>query len=367
MAKKTFKYKRNKKHRRLLKNKTYKKKFYKICFIFILIVFYIIIITQILHLNPFLDALNIFKTNNKSVGRVFLCTLYNNEAETVYIHVWRLYDYVYKFIIVASNITHSGHPKNISFKSFENDIKPYMDKVDLVYFNNICNNEEYPNIPSAWCIEHSQRDYAKTYIEEKYNPTEKDILIVVDIDEILTREGIEYIKKHPPKTFYCIKGSMYFPYYYNKIEDWNWAFAIRYNKTLGPLTKYRGKSKNNTFTYENNPSKPLITHCSYCFKDIEEYKYKLQSFAHEEYSHPPYTTNDWIFRSHYCRHKLNSYPGGNEEPYEGWKHLIPDDKRLKYLMDPSYMYNLNETTFTEKDLEGMCFRKYNRKPFEEPK
>ena len=41
----------------------------------------------------------------------------------------------------------------------------------------------------------SQRDYAKNYIEENYNPTEKDLLIVVDIDEILTREGIEYIKK----------------------------------------------------------------------------------------------------------------------------------------------------------------------------
>ena len=35
----------------------------------------------------------------------------------------------------------------------------------------------------------SQRDYAQTYIEEKYNPNEKDILIVVDLDEILTRLG----------------------------------------------------------------------------------------------------------------------------------------------------------------------------------
>ena len=85
---------------------------------------------------------------------------------------------------------------------------------------------------------------------------------------------------------------MYFPYYYHNVQGWDWAFAIRYNKSMLPLSRYRGKTKNNTLAYDYNPSKPLITHCSYCFKDIAEYKNKLQSFAHEEYSGPPYTTNN---------------------------------------------------------------------------
>ena len=34
-------------------------------------------------------------------------------------------------------MTHSGLPKNITFKSFEKDIQPYMDKVDIVNFDNI--------------------------------------------------------------------------------------------------------------------------------------------------------------------------------------------------------------------------------------
>ena len=33
-------------------------------------------------------------------------------------------------------------------------------------------------------------------------------------------------------------------------------------------------------------------------------------------------------------------------------------------MDPSFMYPLNEMSYTEKDLENMCFRKFNRTPFE---
>ena len=379
MKKKKYSFKKRRTSRIYKKTKSQKRKIYKIFISFILIIIYFIIITKILKINP-LSVKNIVyndlnlndirhnikhNTNiDNSEGRIFLCTLYNNEAETAYIHIWRLYNYVYRFIIVVSNITHSGHPKTITFKDFSKDIKPFMDKVDIVFFDNTCNKEAYPTSPFEWCNEHGQRDYAKTYIEENYQPTEKDLLIVADLDEILTREGIEYIKKHPPSNFTCLKGSMYFPYYYFKIEDWNWAFVVRYNKKMLPLSKYRGRNSSHALTYDYNPSKPLFTHCTYCFKSIEEYKHKLQSFAHKEYSGPPYTTNNWIFRSHYCRSKLNSYPGGKEEPYEGWKHLIPDDKRLKYLMDPSYMYNLSETSYTEKDLEHMCFKKFNRKPFE---
>ena len=284
-----------------------------------------------------------------------------------YIHFWRLYDYVFRFIIVTSNITYSGIPKNITFKSFQQNIQPFMNKIDIVFFDNICNRKEYPNSTLIWCIESSQRDYAKTFIEEKYNPTDKDLLIVVDIDEILTKEGIEYIIKYPPIDYYFIKGSYYFPYYYHRFEDFNRSLIVRYHKNMKTLTEYRAmKRKNNKIIqFKFNPKKPLITHCSFCFKNIEEYKNKLKSFSHQNLNKPPYNTNNWIFKTHYCRKRLGSKMlFGYEEPYEGWKHLIPDDERLKYLIDPSFMYSINETTFNEKDLETMCKIKYNRTSFE---
>ena len=300
-------------------------------------------------------------------GRIFLCTSYNNEAEIAYIHLWRLYDYVDKFIFMISNKTHSGHPKNFTFKSFEKNIKRYMDKVDIVNFNNICNKKKYSHKTLLWCIEKSQRDYAKTFIEENYKPTENDLLIVVDIDEILTREGIEYIKNNPPKYFYFLKGTLYFPYYYHKIQDWDLGYVVRYHKNMKTLSEYRimKQDNNNLLRFKYNPTKPLITHCSYCFKNIEEYKNKLSSFAHKEYNRPPFTTNNWIFKSHYCREKVHSPPDeGYDEPYEGWKNLIPDDERLKYLIDPSYMYQINKTTYKISDLNTLCKRKFRRTPFE---
>jgi hypothetical protein len=135
-----------------------------------------------------------------------------------YVHIWRLYDYVDKFIIMISNKTFSNTSKNFSFIPFEEEISPFMNKIDIVNFNNICNRKEYPSIKYIWCFENSQRDYAKNFIEEHYNPTKDDLIIVVDIDEIFTREGIKYVKKNPPKYYYFIKGTMYFPYYYHKVQ-----------------------------------------------------------------------------------------------------------------------------------------------------
>jgi len=312
------------------------------------------------------NPIKTFRINNSSFnGRIFVSFLYNNEAEMAYIHIWRLYDYVDKFIILVSNKTFSNNPKNFSFMPFEENIKPYMDKIDIANFDNICNIKEYPSENSIWCFEKSQRDYAKTFIEKHYNPKEDDLIVVVDIDEIFTREGIQYVKENPPKQFYFVKGSMYFPYYYHKVEDCDKSLVVRYSKNMTTLSKYRSKETidNNTLKYKLNPSKPLITHCSYCFKDLEQYKNKIKSFSHQEFNKPPYITNNWIFKSHYCRTKINS-PPGYDEPYEGWRDLIPDDPRLKYIIDPSFMYPLNLTTYNIEDLENMCDRKYRRIPFE---
>ena len=319
----------------------------------------------VFNINIIIDSIHKFlSTKTPFNGRIFLCSSYNNEAEMAYIHIWRLYDYVYKFIFVTSNKTHSGLPKNVTFFPFESNIKPYMNKVDIINFNNICNLKEYPKDNFSWCIEKSQRDYAKTFIEENYNPTKNDLLIIVDIDEILTKEGIEYIKENPPNSFKIIKGTYYFPYYYHRIVNWDRGCVVRYNKKMKTLSKYRAIKGNahNLLKYKYNPSKPLITHCSYCFNSIEKYKNKIMSFAHTEYNKLPYITNNWIFRSHYCRETFRDQ--GYDEPYEGWKHLIPNDKRLKFLIDRNFTYPLNQTTFTEKDLEILCNRTYNRTPFD---
>ena len=136
---------------------------------------------------------------------------------------------------------------------------------------------------------------------------------------------------------------------------------------MATLSKLRSMtpSDKNTLKYKDNPNKPLITHCSYCFKDMEEYRNKIRSYGHhKEYNKPPFITNNWLFKSHYCRERIKFFIYGTDEPYYDWRDLIPDDERLKYLIDPSFEFPLNQTNYTGKDLETLCHKKYNRKPFE---
>ena len=201
----TVKRKKKFKRKKLIK-KFIITKIIKLIIVFLFFTISFIIISKILKIHYIFDKFKKKNNNNNKInkinsseGRIFLCTLYNNEAEAAYIHIWRLYNYVDKFIIVISNLTHSGKPKVFSLEPFEKNIKPFMDKIDFAFFVYSSNNFK------SGIRERMQRDYAKTYIEEKYNPTEKDLLIVVDIDEILTREGIEYIKNNPPNHFKFIK------------------------------------------------------------------------------------------------------------------------------------------------------------------
>ena len=41
-------------------------------------------------------------------------------------------------------------------------------------------------------------------------------------------------------------------------------------------------NNNNIIKFNYNPKEPLITHCSYCFKNVEEFRNKPISFSHQE-------------------------------------------------------------------------------------
>ena len=102
----------------------------------------------------------------------------------------------------------------------------------------------------------------------------------------------------------------------------------------------------------------FVTHCSYCFRNLRQYKKKIMSFAHQEFNVHPFNSNNWIFYSHYCREKINSPEGYDENVTDLYK-LVPKDERLRHLYDPSYTYDIRETSYTEKDLETLCKDKKN--------
>lgn len=307
---------------------------------------------------PIFKIIEIYLTNKLDQFRIFDTWMYNNEAEMAYIRIWRLYYYVDFFLIVVSPVTHSGKPKNITFAPFEKEIDKFKDKIRIIKVpKNTCYREIYKKKTKSWCREKSQRDYAIIAAKEMFNLTTSDIFLVSDADEIFTREAVTYIRQHPPSNLYFVKGSLYFPNYYHYVGKWDVGFVCRYYPSCPHISILREAAHKNKPIYYPNILKSdinFITHCSYCFKDLEQYKNKIKSFAHQEFNKPPYITNDWIFMSHYCRIKIPCDSAGYDIEIKNLSQLIPNDPRLYFLIDRSFEYPLNLTNYTSNDLKSLC-------------
>ena len=59
-----------------------------------------------------------------------------------------------------------------------------MNNVDNVNFDNIRKKNKYPKVNYMQCIENSQRDYVKFFIEKIIIHTENDLIIIVVISLI---------------------------------------------------------------------------------------------------------------------------------------------------------------------------------------
>ena len=309
----------------------------------------------------------------KKRGRVFDNFMYNNEAYAAYVRIWRHAPYVDYFIIVYSNKTFSNRDKELSFEPFTKDLEPYKDKIILVPFDGTCNKQKfYGN--SNWCREKTQRDFGIEYIEKHFNPTRDDVIIVSDVDEILTRPGLRYSIEHPPayldppRDYYVLHGDYYFPVYFHRITEWDAAMIFSYAPGIS-IAKVRVNVQNGKVWKLQTPNHDVfVTHCSYCFPRIEDYKNKLESYSHSEYNRPPYTTNDWIFKSQYCHFTVSGKEEGGDipiPPKEELMDLFPDDDRIKFLYDPSFTFDISKTSYKPEDLPTLCQHKW-RRSFDEP-
>ena len=90
--------------------------YFKIYFILPFLIINITLFNKKLVLYTFNNKTSLINNNNPNKERIFLCTSYNNETEIAHILFWRLYNYVYKFIVVISNMTHSGLQKMLLVK-----------------------------------------------------------------------------------------------------------------------------------------------------------------------------------------------------------------------------------------------------------
>lgn len=247
------------------------------------------------------------------------CFIINDELDMIEFRLEEHYESFDYFIIVESNLTHSGLIKPLHFAENKERFSKFSDKIIYVlaelpqYVDENLTPEEYhkilgnPQSPSLsecythfrmnkqgeyfwgpWIREHLQRDAIKLGTQN-LNLQDTDIIYMSDVDEILDVEIIEIISgkkepinfpiKLPVDQVYCVLQKFYYYDLEHRVYH-NWDFARIFN--YGSFKKINSF---NSIRYTRNypPIGDYGWHFSF-FGGVKQIMNKLKSYSHQEFN-----------------------------------------------------------------------------------
>jgi beta-1,4-mannosyl-glycoprotein beta-1,4-N-acetylglucosaminyltransferase len=223
-----------------------------------------------------------------------------NEKELVQLRIKYLSDLVDYFIIVEANTTHTGKKKSWNFedilknelKDFSHRIKYHQIKIDLEK----AEQERSPNYADAiqgrsWKVESMQRNYIKEACKEF---SSEDIIIVSDLDEIPSKEKINFIKSSDFKVVAPVAlehALFHLNCKYLNLETWLGSIVV----TKALLDKYDPQVFRD---YKGRISRFKEAGWSFSsFGGIDKVKEKFEAFVHQEYNKKEFINPEHIKKS----------------------------------------------------------------------
>lgn len=269
-------------------------------------------------------------------NKVYDCFTFFNENDILDLRINILKDIVDKFIVIEASKTHAGKDKPFNFD--KQRFSKYQDKI--IYFQ----LTDFPEFKTSWTFENYQRNYIQNVLE-KENCNEEDIILISDVDEIISPNAIKkYIKSYKG---ICSLNQKFFYYHINQLNitesDWKFPKILRF-KDISTADKY--KFKYNEYLIEELNSGNTMTKIRFlttknCIKNggwhfsylggVEKIVSKLQNFSHQEFN------NSDIVNAKVITQKIKN----NEDILNrGFKYQIIPITRLdypKYIMDNKYL------------------------------
>lgn len=156
--------------------------------------------------------------------------IFYNEIDLLEARLYELFDVVDYFIIVEGTKTHTGLDKNLYFKENINKFEKYLSKIIHLIAN------DFPITNNAWDREKYQRDYIDIGFKS-LNLSADDIVMISDVDEIISSDLIKKIKSHEidilDDNIYSLEMILY--YYsleYSTHRKWQHPKLLKYSKYL---------------------------------------------------------------------------------------------------------------------------------------
>lgn len=162
--------------------------------------------------------------------KVYDCFSFFNELDLLELRLHELNDVVDVFVLSEARQTHSGKPKPLYFEENKQRFSQYLHKIKHIIV-------DFPETEDSWDRERYQRDQIINVLRQC---DDKDIIILSDIDEIVSAEAV---KKYNIEMGICAPKMRLFYYFVNCQAHGDWVKArILPFKAIGPstLSEFRG-------------------------------------------------------------------------------------------------------------------------------
>ncbi|KAI3731441.1 hypothetical protein L1987_62629 [Smallanthus sonchifolius] len=201
--------------------------------------------------------------------RVFDAVLFSNELDLLTIRWHELYPYVNEFILLESNSTFTGFPKPLVFSSHRDRFKFVEPRLTYGMIPGRFQKGENPFVEEAY-----QR-LALDHLIKKAGIEDDDLLIMSDVDEILSRHTINLLRwcdDIPPALHLRLKNYLY-----------SFEFLTDNNSWRASVHRYQsGKTRYAHFRQSDVILVDAGWHCSFCFRRISEFIFKMKAYSHTD-------------------------------------------------------------------------------------
>lgn len=200
--------------------------------------------------------------------RVFDAIIFSNELDILELRWRELHPYITKFVILEANTTFTGIPKPLFFGSNRDRFSFAEDKIVHGVYPGRTGSRENP------FARESEQRRAMNGLIRYAGISYDDLLIMSDADEIPSPHTVKLLQwcdGIPDVLHLELRNYMYsfeFPVDYN-----SWRATVH---VYGPWTLYQHARQTDVIFSDAG------WHCSFCFKRLEEFVFKMTAYSHAD-------------------------------------------------------------------------------------
>lgn len=143
--------------------------------------------------------------------KLYDCFIFNDELELLELRLMETYDLVDKFVLVESPHSFMCNPKPLTYSANKGRFDEWNDKIIHVVADDI-------EIAAHPVVERAQRECISRGLTDA---EPEDVIIVSDVDEIISRRALHGLRKHPPLRLAALVQFLYY-YRVNCLQSQMW-------------------------------------------------------------------------------------------------------------------------------------------------